>query len=105
MRDEADIEDLFDREFYVSLVNGEFKRELVTPVEADLLNGNIPRTLRALEEFIADNPFKSGQFGHYRPARYFVENIDALWPRISDETKSRFERIFKRANTLLKARR
>ena len=65
----------------------------------------MPRTLRALEEYITDNPFKSGQFGHYRPARYFVENIDALWPRVSDETKDRFETLFKRANALLKSRR
>ena len=103
--DEADIEDLFDREFYVSLVNEEFKKEIVKPIETGLLNGNIPRTLRALEDFIADNPFKSGQFGHYRPARYFVENVDALWPRVSDETRNRFEALFRRANALLKSRR
>ena len=103
--DEADIEDLFDREFYVSLVNEEFKKEIVNPIETDLLNGNIPRTLRALETFVADNPFKSGQFGHYCPARYFVENIEALWPRVSNETKNRFEQLFRRANGLLKTRR
>ena len=103
--DEADIEDLFDREFYVSLVNKEFKKEIKKPIETGLLNGNIPRTLKALEAFIADNPFKSGHFGHYRPARYFVENIDALWPRVSDETKKRFEMLFERANALLKRRR
>ena len=102
--DEADIEDLFDREFYVSLVNEEFKKEIKKPIETGLLNGNIPRTLKALEAFIADNPFKSGHFGHYRPSRYFVENIDALWPRVSDETKKRFGMLFERANALLKRR-
>ncbi len=103
--DEADIEDLFDREFYVSLVNEEFKKEIVKPIETPLLNEQMPRILRALEEFIADNPFKSGRFGHYRPARYFVENIDALWPRVSDETTDRFEALFGRVNALLKSRR
>ncbi len=103
--DEADIEDLFDREFYVSLVNEEFKKEIVKPIETPLLNEHMPRILRALEEFISDNPFKSGRFGHYRPARYFVENIDALWPRVSDETKDRFEALFGRVNALLKSRR
>ena len=103
--DEADIEDLFDREFYVSLVNEEFKKEIVKPIETPLLNEHMPRILRALEEFISDNPFKSGRFGHYRPARYFVENIDALWPRVSDETKARFEALFGRVNALLKSRR
>ena len=103
--DEADVEDLFDREFYVSLVNGEFKNEIVKPVETPLLNEHMPRILRSLEEYIADNPFKSGRFGHYRPARYFVENIDALWPRVSDKTKDRFEALFGQANALLKSRR
>ena len=103
--DEADIEDLFDREFYVSLVNEEFKKEIVKPIETPLLNEHMPRILRALEEFIADNPFKSGRFGHYRPARYFVENIDALWSHVSDETKDRFEALFGRVNALLKSRR
>lgn len=103
--DEADIEDLFDREFYVSLVNEEYKREIAQPIQAAWLNEHMPRTLRALEDYIADNPFKSGQFGHYRPARYFVENIDGLWPRVSTKTKSRFEQLFRRVNGLLKSRR
>ena len=89
--DEADIEDLFDPEFYLSLVNEEFKNEIAKPIDASMLNEHMPRILRALEEFIADNPFKSGRFGHYRPARYFVENLDSLWPRVSDQTKDRFE--------------
>ena len=104
-QDEADIEDLFDREFYVSLVNEEFKNEIKKPIETSLLNENVPRTLRALEAFIDDNPFKSGHFGHYRPARYFAENISALWPQVSDETKKRFETLFEQANSLLKLRR
>ena len=103
--DEADIEDLFDREFYVFLVNEEFKNEIVKPIEIPLLNEHMPRILRCLEEYFSDNPFKSGRFGHYRPARYFVENIDALWPRLSDKTKDRFETLFRQANALLKSRR
>ncbi len=103
--DEADIEDLFDRDFYVSLVNEEFRREVAKPIEAGLLNDQVPRTLRALEQYIADNPFKSGRFGHYRPARYFVERLDVMWPRVSEETKGRFEAVFRRANALLKSLR
>jgi recombinational DNA repair ATPase RecF len=39
---------------------------------------------------------------HYRPARYFSENASALWPKVSDSTKSRFEAVFKQLNNLLK---
>ena len=38
---------------------------------------------------------KSGSFGHYRPARYFTEQLTKLWPKVSDETKDRFEAAFK----------
>jgi hypothetical protein len=34
-KNEADIEDMFDRDFYVSLVNAEFAKELNTPVNPD----------------------------------------------------------------------
>ena len=101
-QDDADIEDLFDREFYVLLVNEEFKKQLAKPIEVASLNAKEPRTLRAIELFLADSPLKSGSFGHYRPARYFTENIATLWPKVSDETKDRFEAVFESVSALLK---
>lgn len=99
---EADVEDMFERDFYVSLVNAEFAKELKTPIDTATLNAKEPRTLRAIEAWLADNPFKSGTFGHYRPARYFSENASTLWSRVSDTTKDRFEIAFKSLNALLK---
>ena len=101
-QDQADIEDLFEREFYVLLVNEEFKKQLKKPIEKASLNAKEPRTLRAIEVFLAKIPFESGSFGHYRPARYFMENIAALWPKVSAQTKDRFEAVFKSVNALLK---
>jgi len=101
-QDEADIEDLFRRDFYVGLVNREFAKELQIPIDVATLNAREPRTLRAIEAFLAAKPFKFGGFGHYRPARYFSENVGALWGEVSDETKGRFEAIFKQLNNLLK---
>ena len=100
-QNEADIEDLFSRELYVCMVNGEFKKELESPIQFESLNQNIPRILRCLETFIDKNPFKLGKFGHYRPARYFHENVDMMWPKVGDETKCRFETLFQRLNGLL----
>jgi predicted ATPase len=99
---EADVEDMFERDFYVSLVNAEFAKELKTCIDAAALNAKETRTVRAIEAFLADNPLKSGVFGHYRPARYFSENATALWPKISAATKDRFEAAFKHLNALLK---
>ncbi|MFA7307832.1 MAG: AAA family ATPase [Hyphomicrobium sp.] len=99
---EADVEDMFDRDFYVDLVNAEFAKELKKPIGAAALKAKEPRTLRAIEAYLADNPFKSGKFGHYRPARYFAENAATLWPKVSNATKDRFETAFKHLNAQLK---
>ncbi len=99
---EADVEDMFERDFYVKIVNAEFAKELKKPIDHASLNAKEPRTLRAIEAWLADNPLKSGVFGHYRPARYFSENVPTLWPQVSAAAKNRFEAAFKHLNGLLK---
>ena len=99
-RDEADIEDLFDRPFYVDLVNREFEGQVRKPVATDAL-GQVPRTLKALETYFKREPLVSGVFSHYRPARYFMENVADLWKDVSEDTKNRFESIFKVLNGLV----
>jgi len=99
---EADVEDMFDRSFYIELVNGEYGKQLASKITLANLNQNIPRTLRAIDAWLAENPMKSGSFGHYRPARYFNEQLAALWPKVSNETKDRFEAAFKHLNRLLR---
>jgi hypothetical protein len=90
------------RHFYVELVNAEFSKQLKTPIDPSALNAKQPRVLRAIEEWLNANPLTSGKFGHYRPARYFAENVTALWPKVSDKTKDRSEAAFKHLNGLLK---
>lgn len=99
---EADIEDMFEEAFYLSLVNGEFKNDLARTLTSKNLNPKIPRVLRRIEEELAQRPLKNkATFGHFRPARYFVENISALESKLSDVALSRFEKAFKRLNGLL----
>jgi AAA15 family ATPase/GTPase len=99
---EADVEDMFERDFYVGLVNAEYAKQLKAKIDPTKLNSNLPRILRAIEEWLDANPLKSGSFGHYRPARYFSENLTTLWPKVSDATKDRFEGAFRHLNALLK---
>lgn len=101
-KSEADVEDMFERDFYVNLVNVEFAKQLKKPIDLAVLNIKEPRTLRAIDAYLEVNPLKSGTFGHYRPARYFSENVATLWPLVSDSTKERFEMAFKHLNALLK---
>jgi len=98
---EADVEDMFERSFYLDLVNAEFSKQLKTSIKLSSLNAKDPRTVRAIEAYLEKNPLKSGSFGHYRPARYFSENVATLWPQVSDATKARFEAAFKQLNALL----
>ena len=98
----GDVEDLFEREFYVGIANREFATQLAAPIDPGKLNPKEPRTLRAIETHLKTNPLKSGTFGHYRPARYFSENVGALWNEVSDEVKDRFEAIFIALNKLLR---
>jgi len=91
--DESDLEDLFDREFYIELVNNEFGMS-IKPSE---INASIPRVLVALRPAFGGN-----SFNHYRPARYLSEHLGELEAQISDAVIDRFERLFLDLNGLLK---
>lgn len=97
----ADVEDMFEREFYLRLVNAEYASVLQRSLTVADLNAKQPRTLIAIEEALEKMPLKKGEFSHFRPARYFVEHLAELTPDISDATKARFSAAFERLNALL----
>jgi predicted ATPase len=98
---EADVEDMFERSFYLSLVNAEYGGALQRPITESDLNTQIPRVLKSLEVVFQQQPLKQGSFGHFRPARYFSEHLDVLARNLSTTTKDRFGKAFERLNTLL----
>ena len=93
---------MFERDFYVSLVNAEFAKQLKTPVDVAMLNAKEPRALRAIDAWLAKNPL---QFRLLRPlpARpLFLGDAAGLSPQVSDAAEDRFEAAFKYLNALLK---
>ena len=100
-QDEADIEDLFDPDFYLELVNAEYNKELATPIKLSDLIDKSPRILVRIEAFLESAPLKAGRFNHYRPARYFSENLAKLGKSVSTATKEKFEAAFITLNSLL----
>ncbi len=95
---EADIEDMFNPEFYLELVNGAFGSSVVL---ADLPKKH-PRILRRLEEYLEKNPLpNNANFNHYRSARYFTVNIGSLADKLSEPELARFEQAFIALNALL----
>jgi hypothetical protein len=96
---EADIEDMFNQDFYLDLVNGEFSGSLSTKLTPSSLTSRAPRILVRLEEYFAANPLKAGvRFNHYRPARFLTETAHLTIP---NNTLDRFEAAFKAVNALL----
>ncbi len=99
---EADIEDMFDPEFYLKIVNGEYHKSLRKPLtETDLkLEGR--RITVAIEEYFLKESLPKGEhFNHYRPARFLIENSKELVPDLSGATVLRFESLFRALNDLL----
>jgi len=99
---EADIEDMFSPSFYLTLVNGEYKHDLSSSIEEKGLTSKHPRIIVRLDEYLKQNPLKSGAlFNHYRPARFFLRGIDVIASSIPKGDLDRFENAFKSANSLL----
>ena len=95
---EADVEDMFDPDFYLKLVNGAFG----SSVGVTDLASSRPRILRRLKEYLESNSLPNGaSFNHYRPARYFSGNIDVLSGDLTEQVLDRFEQAFKTLNGLL----
>ena len=98
VNNEADVEDMFDPEFYLKLVNGEFG----TSVTVNDLPPGAPRIVRRLEDYFENNPLPNGaRFNHYRPALYLSKNLDSLEAYLSESDLERFQKTFDALNKLL----
>ena len=97
-RSEADIEDMFSPDFYIELVNGSYGCSIAV---GDLPKSH-PRILRRVEDYLEDNALPGGaSLNHYRPARYFSENIGTLAGTLDDAVLERFQQAFDTLNSLL----
>ena len=64
---EADIEDMFDPDFYLRLVNEEYKNQLVNPITQTVLNMNYPRILVSIEDYLTKK----------RPEKWVIQPLPA----------------------------
>ena len=96
--DEADIEDMFDRAFYLRLVTGAYEAK----IKEETLQSQHPRILQRIEEHIAEHPLPNGaRFNHYRPASHLHQNMGTLAKNLSQKELDRFQRMFDDLNALL----
>ena len=94
---EADVEDMFEPDFYLSLVNGAYG---VSIEEANLCPGSL--TLRRLEQYLTIKPLPNDvKFNHYRPAQYLSANIETLKDGLTEQSLNRWREAFASLNSLL----
>ena len=95
---EADIEDMFQPNFYLRLFNDVYG---TTIKETDLPHVG-PRIIRRIEEYLKAHPLPPGvNFNHYRPARYFCDNLSTLASEMTNAEFKRFQKAFDTLNKLL----
>lgn len=101
-KEEADVEDMFDIDFYVNLFNNAFGEKLSQKINlTDLEQESSKRTIELINGYLKKNSLNPDDFSHYVPAQHLVRNIDTVWEKISKDTKDRFEKLFCSLNRLL----
>jgi predicted ATP-dependent endonuclease of OLD family len=97
---DADIEDLFDPEFYLELVKGAYPGTQAAALTAEMIKAGNPRIVKRIETTLES--FGMTQFSHLEPARYFEREEATLLDQLSSGTLDRAQALFDRVNELLK---
>ena len=105
-QEEADIEDLFTSDLFVSLVNSSFalpEEHQLTPEKLESANTSTSRKVKKAEAYFRMLPSDVATFDHYTPAYWLIQNPKFLTGRAKGvtETLERFSRVFETFNNLL----
>jgi predicted ATP-dependent endonuclease of OLD family len=102
---EADVEDLFEADLFVEMLNGAYKPPAANTVtKGDLMAAaTTPRIIKKAEALFKLMPATVAEFDHFGAARWLLENpsvLDANTPAVN-ATLDRFEVVFKAFNALV----
>lgn len=102
---ESDVEDLFDADLFVEMLNAAYKPPAANAVTKDALMAAAPtpRIVKKAEALFKLMPATVADFDHFGASRWLLENpsvLDVDTPAVM-VTLDRFERIFKAFNDLL----
>lgn len=100
-RADADIEDLFDDDLFLELVNSAYASQLAKPLKVADIKSKNPRLVKRLEEVFAAKDINGGRLVHYTPAAALLRNVDEYANKLSDDTLERAEELFRRFNARL----
>ena len=98
---DADIEDLFEPNFYLKLVNLAYSDELEDPLTMKSISESNPRIVERIKSHFNATQIAGGNFDRYRPASYLLENFDKFKYDISEDTIGKIASLIGRINGLL----
>lgn len=102
---ESDVEDLFDADLFVEMLNGAYRLPAANAVTkaALMAAAPTPRIVKKAEALFKLMPATVAEFDHFGASRWLLENpsaLDADTPAVQ-ATLDRFEEVFKAFNALL----
>jgi predicted ATP-dependent endonuclease of OLD family len=102
---EADVEDLFEAELFVEMLNGAYKLPATNLVTKDSLMSaaTTPRIVKKAEALFNLMPTSVAEFDHFSASRWLLENPSVLEtdsPAVN-ATLDRFEKVFEAFNALV----
>ncbi len=104
-QEEADVEDLFEADLFVEMLNGAYKPPTDNLVTKDglMAAATTVRIVKKAEALFRLMPASVAEFGHFGPSRWLLDNpsvLDVDTPAVT-ATLDRFEAVFKAFNALL----
>ncbi|MCW8175595.1 AAA family ATPase [Verminephrobacter aporrectodeae] len=105
-QEEADVEDLFEPDLFVSMLNGAYAPPASHQVTVEKLTQadlSTPRSVKKAEALFKLMPVEVSEFDHFGPARWLLRNPDALDGNSQSviATLDRFEKLIQTYNNLL----
>ncbi|WP_436763147.1 ATP-dependent nuclease [Streptosporangium sp. V21-05] len=100
---DADIEDLFNPDFYLALVNRAYNQQLASPITIADLNPHDPRIVRQVEAYFRQHNIAGGKLDHFKPAAVLLRQQQDILTQhpIDQATFNRATQLFTRLNSLL----
>ena len=98
---DADIEDLFEPDFYLDLVNRSYEGVLPSDLTRPSISDSNPRIAARVASYFKRHDIAGGEFDRNRPAAYLLGKHSQLRGDIDQATVERASALFDRINALL----
>jgi energy-coupling factor transporter ATP-binding protein EcfA2 len=98
---DADIEDLFEPDFYLKLVNRAYDGVLPSDLTRSSISDSNPRIAERVATYFERHGIDGGEFDRNRPAAYLLGKHSQLRDDIDEATIERASALFNRVNALL----